>query len=121
MSTVPTVDLSAYFRSPFPGEDGFPSEQQKQVSKQLDSAFRGLGFVILEGLKLDKHLLDVMFQHAKTMFLRPAEEKESKLHPITRPTHVGYFAYGSERLNPTRGGDLKEVRNFCFFYLVFFH
>lgn len=114
MSIVPTIDLSAYFQSPFPGEDEFPSEQQKEVSKQLDSAFRGLGFVILDGLKLDPHLLDMMFQHAKTMFLRPAKEKETQLSPITRPTHVGYFAYGSENLNPTRGGDLKEA-SFCRF------
>lgn len=117
--TIPTVDLDPYFCGPHPGEEGFPSLKQRCVSEEISAAFKGLGFLYLDGLDFAGESLDSMFRHAQSMFSRSAEEKSSDLMPITRPAHVGYFGYGSERLNSSRSGDMKEVCIVSLVSLVF--
>lgn len=110
-SPIPTIDLRPYLCGPSPNEKGFPSLEQQHVSSEIDAAFQGLGFLFLEGLDFARDSLDAMYRHAQSMFSLPADVKEKALLPITRPAHVGYFSYGSERLNSTRTGDMKEVSN----------
>lgn len=110
-SEIPVVDVSAYFQAPFANDDGFPSEEQRAVSKRLDSVCRELSYFFVDGLPMSSETLAKMFQHASDMFtIATAEEKSRKLAPISRPSHVGYTGYGVETLNRETGSDIKEVR-----------
>lgn len=106
---IPRIDISCYFQAPPPEDPSFPSASQREVSAQLDHAFRSVGFVLLKGLPIDPDLVKQMMQCGKEMFDKAPEDKERDLAPLTRPEHVGYVGIAGEVLNSNRKADLKEV------------
>ncbi|KAM4573534.1 uncharacterized protein PAE49_008329 [Odontesthes bonariensis] len=110
---IPVVDFSAYSLT----EKDVTDEQLHSLSKELKSAFTEVGFVFLKnsGITLEEveHVMDI----SKKFFLQPDELKKpfGRKSFANNPNH-GWVSVETERLNPSRPGDLKESFNTCSFH-----
>lgn len=104
-----TVDLSPFLNGPRAGTPDFPTDQQKAVSRVIDSAFRTNGFFLLNGHGISTEDVKGMFEISRELFSMSDEQKRSRLTPIEPVSNVGYLCPGLERLNPRRPPDPKEV------------
>ncbi|XP_037622422.1 UPF0676 protein C1494.01 [Sebastes umbrosus] len=111
--SIPVVDFGAYSLS----EEDVSDEQMHNLSKELESAFTQVGFVYLKNTGITQEEVDRVLSISKTFFLQPDEVKR----PFSRSTFAispnhGWVCSESERLNPSRPGDLKEAFNISSFH-----
>ncbi|KAK9516303.1 hypothetical protein VZT92_024243 [Zoarces viviparus] len=110
---IPVVDFGAFSLS----EEDVADERMHNLSKELQSAFTGVGFVFLENTGITQEEVDRVMTTSKTFFLQPEEEKRpfSRKSFAISPNH-GWAHLGMERLNPRRPEDLKESFNVVSFH-----
>ncbi|KAL5411167.1 hypothetical protein PMIN04_010369 [Paraphaeosphaeria minitans] len=89
-STIPIVDFSAF---PNGGK-----EEQEQVARQIDNAFRQVGFVYLKNHAIPREKVDECFSWSKKFFALPMETKMLAPHPPSGAHHRGYSAPGVEKV-----------------------
>ncbi|XP_010863374.1 2-oxoglutarate-dependent dioxygenase htyE [Esox lucius] len=105
---IPVVDFGAYKL----GENEVSGEQLEILSWQIKKAFTEVGFVYLQHTGITQLEVDEVLKISKTFFLLPDEMKKpfSRKSFANNPNH-GWVSSETERLNPKRPGDLKEVFN----------
>lgn len=87
---IPIVDFSA-----------FPSgtkEEQDLAARQIDTAFRDLGFVYLTNHGIPKHKVSECFSWSQKFFALPQHTKMLAPHPPSGAHHRGYSAPGLEKV-----------------------
>ncbi|XP_062276105.1 uncharacterized protein si:dkey-10o6.2 [Scomber scombrus] len=106
--SIPVVDFGECSLS----KKEVSGEQLQNLSKELKTAFTEVGFVFLKNTGIVQEEVDRVMDISKTFFLQTDEEKK----PFTRKTfpnnlNHGWVSLETERLNPSRPGDLKEAFN----------
>ncbi|KAF7654879.1 hypothetical protein LDENG_00063660 [Lucifuga dentata] len=106
--SIPVVDFGTYSLN----EKNVSEEQLQLLSEELKTAFTQIGFVFLRNTGITEEEVDRVLDISKKFFLQPAEEKQ----PFSRGnfpnnSNHGWVSVESERLNPSRPGDLKEAFN----------
>ncbi|XP_072242463.1 uncharacterized protein [Leuresthes tenuis] len=106
--SIPVVDFGAYSLT----EKDVTDEQLHSLSKELKSAFTEVGFVFLKNSGILREEVDRVMDISKKFFLQPDELKQpfSRKCFANSPNH-GWVSMETERLNPSRPGDLKESFN----------
>ncbi|XP_044213149.1 UPF0676 protein C1494.01 isoform X3 [Thunnus albacares] len=106
--SIPVVDFSAFSLS----EKEVSDEQLHNLSKEMKTAFREVGFVFLENTGITPEEVGRVMDISKRFFLQPDEQKQpfSRKSFANNPNH-GWVSLETERLNPRRPGDLKEAFN----------
>ncbi|XP_038561023.1 2-oxoglutarate-dependent dioxygenase gloF-like [Micropterus salmoides] len=111
--SIPVVDFGAYSLS----EKDVPDEQMQNLSEQLKTAFTEIGFVFLKNTGITEEEVNRVMDISKKFFLQPDELKQpfSRKSFSNNPNH-GWVSLETERLNPSRPGDLKEAFNTSSFH-----
>ncbi|XP_054476236.1 uncharacterized protein si:dkey-10o6.2 [Anoplopoma fimbria] len=106
--SIPVVDFGASSLN----EENVADEQIHNLSKELESALTGVGFVFLQNSGITQEEVDRVMAISKTFLLQPDEEKQpfSRKSIANNPNH-GWVRLEIERLNPNRPEDLKESFN----------
>lgn len=105
---IPLVDFGAYEL----GCKEVLDEHLQVLSKEMRAAFTGVGFVYLKNTGITQQEVDDIMGISKKFFLQSSEFKLrfSRKSLANNPNH-GWVSSESERLNPSRPGDLKEAFN----------
>ncbi|CAK6954499.1 uncharacterized protein si:dkey-10o6.2 [Scomber scombrus] len=106
--SIPVVDFGECSLS----KKDVSGEQLQNLSKEMKTAFTEVGFVFLKNTGIVQEEVDRVMDISKKFFLQTDEEKK----PFTRKTfpnnlNHGWVSLETERLNPSRPGDLKEAFN----------
>lgn len=104
-----TIDFSPFMVSEGAVIGDAPTPEQVAVSAEINDAFRGSGFVFLDGIGITSDELDRYYEMSGMLFALPDEHKKSQLKQIDQKSNSGFSAMGVEGLNSKRGPDLKEV------------
>ncbi|XP_023697893.2 uncharacterized protein [Paramormyrops kingsleyae] len=102
---IPVLDFGVYRHG-----DNVPDEKLTELSRGLRAAFTEIGFVYLRNTGIGQEEVDDIMEISKKFFLLPEEVKI----PLSRTSDTynhGWVALETERLNPSRPGDLKEAFN----------
>jgi isopenicillin N synthase-like dioxygenase len=91
MSGIPIVDFGAFLHG--------KAEDQDKIAKEIDDAFRSMGFVYLKNHGVRKELLEECFAWSKKFFDLPLETKMLAPHPPGGSHHRGYSAPGVEKVS----------------------
>lgn len=105
------VDLTPFNCAPFPGDEGFPTEEQKRVAGQIDQAYRRNGFMLLSNFGPTIEVLNTAFAESRELFKLPMEHKKEKFKKFDFANDgmiIGYRGFGTENLNKNRSPDYKE-------------
>ncbi|CAL8263155.1 unnamed protein product [Merluccius merluccius] len=105
---IPVVDFSPYNLR----ENNVSDEHIVDLGRQLKSSFTEVGFVYLKNTGITQEEVQHVMDISKTFFLQPDEMKLSfsRKSVANNPNH-GWVSLETERLNPSRPGDLKESFN----------
>ncbi|XP_015239978.1 PREDICTED: UPF0676 protein C1494.01-like [Cyprinodon variegatus] len=111
--SIPVVDFSVYSLN----KEDATDEQLRTLSEELKKAFSQVGFVFLENSGITQEEVERVMDISKKFFLQPEEEKKpfSRKSFPNNPNH-GWVSMETERLNPSRPGDLKEAFNTASFH-----
>lgn len=110
----PTIDLSPFLATPFPGEPRFPSPEQLSVARTVDECFRGIGILFIRKIPVTPSLLHALNDVSARLFAPTESSKRNSLLPMLAGTNMGYLPFNVEGLNTFRGPDIKETYNFQF-------
>jgi isopenicillin N synthase-like dioxygenase len=99
MVTIPILDLNLYVNG--------DSEQRKQFSDDIGSAFNETGFVTVTNHGLDKTLIDKLYDDVKALFALPDDVK-SKYEVPGLAGQRGYTGKQKETAKGFTAPDLKE-------------
>lgn len=99
--SIPIVDFSGFRHG--------NAAEKRAVADQLRKACCEFGFVYLNRVGFDPDEIEGLFSQVRYFFNLPLEQKQRVAR--SPDTNCGYVAVESERLNPTRPGDLKEAFN----------
>jgi isopenicillin N synthase-like dioxygenase len=97
--TIPTVDLTGYFKNP-------ESAEADQIVDQIRTACATSGFFQITGHGVPESLQERVFAAAKTLFGLPDDVKRDLMGKPGR----GYEQIGVQVLEEGKKPDLKEVR-----------
>ncbi|KAJ8396682.1 hypothetical protein AAFF_G00015200 [Aldrovandia affinis] len=94
------------------GLDDVADEKLNVLSQELKAAFTEVGFVYLKNTGIAQQEVDAVMDISKRFFLLPDEAKTpfSRGSDANNQNH-GWVSSETERLNPSRAGDLKEAFN----------
>ena len=87
---IPIVDFGAFL-------DG-ETEEQERVAREIDEAFRTVGFVYLKNHGVPKEKVEECFEWSKKFFALPVETKMLAPHPPGGAHHRGYSPPGLEHV-----------------------
>lgn len=110
-SNIPTIDFAPFWKDEGVVIGENPTEEQKRMAKEIDSACRCYGFVLLQNF-ISKELREKAFNGSKDLF--GLTEKDAKLKRISPETNMGFAPYKSESLNRQRPPEIKEAFNVRF-------
>ncbi|KAF2458471.1 hypothetical protein BDY21DRAFT_410360 [Lineolata rhizophorae] len=88
-NTVPVVDFGPFL-------DG-KGEDKQRVAKEIDNAFKTVGFVCLVNYGIKQEEVDKCFEWSRRFFDLPMESKMLAPHPPTAAHHRGYSGVGLEK------------------------
>ncbi|KAH7341163.1 thymine dioxygenase [Pyrenochaeta sp. MPI-SDFR-AT-0127] len=88
---IPIVDFAAFL-------DG-GKEEKERVAREIDDAFRKVGFVYLKNHGVKKGVVDEAFEWSKRFFALPLQTKMLAPHPPGGSHHRGYSAPGVEKVS----------------------
>ncbi len=98
-SAIPLLNLQNFI-------NGDPNHKLQFV-KDLSDAFKGIGFVSIEGHGIPDSLVDDFYQKAKEFFSLPLSVK-LKYEITGLAGQRGYTSFGKEHAKQSKVGDLKE-------------
>jgi isopenicillin N synthase-like dioxygenase len=103
MADIPIVDFGTFLTG--------SQEQKEQVAKQIDDAFRDVGFVYLRNHGVSGDMVGECFAWSKKFFALPLETKMLAPHPPGGSHHRGYSAVGVEKVvgKEAEGWDANEL------------
>ena len=90
-TSIPVVNFAAFGR----GSDA----DRKAIARQIDQAFRDIGFVTLQHHELASQDVDETFRWSEKFFALPADIKKQAPHPPGHTHHRGWSAMGQEKLS----------------------
>ncbi|KAF2278268.1 thymine dioxygenase [Westerdykella ornata] len=88
---IPVVDFSGFLHG--------TKEERSEVARQIDDAFRSVGFVYLKGHGVESKIIEDAFEVSKEFFDLPMETKMLAPHPPGGTHHRGYSAPGVEKVS----------------------
>ncbi|KAJ4350626.1 hypothetical protein N0V95_004585 [Ascochyta clinopodiicola] len=94
MASIPIVDFSAYTTTQHTSD-----KTQTETAREIDEAFRNVGFVYLKNHGVRKESVDECFEWSKRFFALPAATKMQAPHPPGGSHHRGYSAPGLEKVS----------------------
>lgn len=113
MSGIPVVDFGTFLH----GE----AEGREKNAKEIDNAFRSVGFVYLKNHGVRKELVEECFTWSRKFFDLPLETKMLAPHPPGGSHHRGYSAPGVEKVS--QGvydiNELNKLREVSWMHLHF--
>ncbi|KAF2259939.1 Clavaminate synthase-like protein [Lojkania enalia] len=109
ISPIPIVDFRKFLQG--------GSKEKRQVAKEIDDAFRNVGFVYLKGHGVERDIVRQCFEWSKKFFDLPLEKKMLAPHPPGGSHHRGYSAPGLEKVSQHRYdadeiAKLREIPDF---------
>ncbi|XP_048827962.1 uncharacterized protein LOC125705782 isoform X4 [Brienomyrus brachyistius] len=102
---IPVLDFEVYRLG-----ENVTDEKLTELSRDLRTAFTDVGFVYLKNTGIAQDEIDDIMKISKNFFLLPEDVKI----PLSRTSDTynhGWVGLETERLNPSRPGDLKEAFN----------
>ncbi|ORY09734.1 thymine dioxygenase [Clohesyomyces aquaticus] len=90
-SPIPIVDFGKFLSG--------GKEEKELVARQIDDAFRNVGFVYLKGHGVEREMVERCFEWSKKFFALPSETKLLAPHPPGGSHHRGYSAPGVEKVS----------------------
>ncbi|XP_060892052.1 uncharacterized protein LOC132972920 isoform X2 [Labrus mixtus] len=106
--SIPIVDFAAFSIN----KRRFSNRRLPALSKQLETAFTEVGFVILKNTGINHAEVARVMEVSKEFFLMPKEQKEPfRRSSFSESENHGWVSLETESLNPPRPGDLKEAYN----------
>ncbi len=108
MQKIPVIDISAVY--------GDKEEAIENVAKEIDSACRNVGFLVISGHGVQEKLTDSVLEFSRQFFDLPLERKMLVVRPSVDILR-GYIPFRSETLTNSlgdqnkygdKGGDLNE-------------
>ncbi len=99
MSQIPIIDLSGIFN----GDEA----TRQATSARIDRAAREVGFMYIKNYGVAPEVLEGMKATARAFFAMSPEDKAR--YGFNQDDNFGYGAMGSEALDPSKPGDLKET------------
>ncbi|KAF1946378.1 Clavaminate synthase-like protein [Clathrospora elynae] len=91
MTDIPIVDFGAFLNG--------SQEEKARVAKEMDDAFRGVGFVYLRNHGVDAEMVEQCFKWSEKFFALPLETKMLAPHPPGGSHHRGYSGMGLEKVS----------------------
>ncbi|KAF2623420.1 Clavaminate synthase-like protein [Macroventuria anomochaeta] len=92
MANIPIVDFSAYSHKIKHGD-------RTKTAKEIDEAFRNVGFVYLKNHGVSKERVQKCFEWSRKFFALPLDTKMRAPHPPGGSHHRGYSAPGLEKVS----------------------
>ncbi len=102
MNQVPVIDLAPLLTGTLAGRTA--------VAHEIGAAARDIGFFAVANHGIADDLIADVFAAAKRFFALP-EAVKARVAIEQSPHYLGFARLGSERLDPTRRGDVKESFN----------
>ncbi|XP_048827985.1 uncharacterized protein LOC125705782 isoform X24 [Brienomyrus brachyistius] len=102
---IPVLDFEVYRLG-----ENVTDEKLTELSRDLCTAFTDVGFVYLKNTGIAQDEVDAVMEISKKFFVLP-EEVKIPLSRTSNTSNNGWIASETEKLNPSRPGDLKEAFN----------
>ncbi|KAF2071064.1 hypothetical protein CYY_007618 [Polysphondylium violaceum] len=99
MSTIPIIDISPIILNKFDANDKEVVQKWKDVSKQIDTACRSIGFFYVKGHGIEDSRMKAIEKASRDLFNLPLEEK-NKISITQSVNHRGYGEFATEKLSP---------------------
>nr|XP_020492127.1 UPF0676 protein C1494.01-like isoform X2 [Labrus bergylta] len=105
---IPIVDFAAFSIN----KKRVSNRKLPALSKQLETAFTEVGFVILKNTGISHATVTRVLEVSKEFFLKSKEQKGPfRRSSFPESENHGWVSLETESLNPPRPGDLKEAYN----------
>ncbi|KAF1843611.1 Clavaminate synthase-like protein [Cucurbitaria berberidis CBS 394.84] len=99
--SIPIVDFGLFLNG--------GKEEREQIARELDDAFRSVGFVYLRNHGVSRKMVGRCFEWSKAFFDLPLKTKMLAPHPPGGSHHRGYSAPGVEKVSQHKYG-VEEIK-----------